>query len=94
VGAGLAAGCDRVGAACAADLRAEREITAALAGPRASALVLAGLPVAGLLLAAGLGADPLEFFLTVAGAATLVAGVTLDVLGVLWTRRLAAQALR
>ena len=45
-----------------ADLVADRDtraaVHAAVAGPRASALLLAGLPVLGLLMGAALGADP------------------------------------
>lgn len=94
VGAGLAAACDQIAAALEADLRARREVAAALAGPRASALVLAALPAVGLLLAAGLGADPLGFALTPVGLGCLSVGLALDGAGVLWTRRLAARALR
>src|SRR4051812_27854425 len=41
-----------------ARLRAGQELRSAVAGPRASATVLAGLPVLGLLMGSGVGADP------------------------------------
>jgi tight adherence protein B len=68
-------------------------IAAQLAGPRATARLLAGLPLLGLGMAAALGARPLAFlFGTVPGMACLVVGVGLDVLGLWWTRRLARAA--
>ena len=61
-------------------------VRAAVAGPRASALLLAGLPVLGLLMGAALGADPARVLLhTPAGAAALTAGVLLNLLGLVWT---------
>ncbi|MDX6266629.1 MAG: tight adherence protein [Frankiales bacterium] len=79
-------------------LRAEQEqrlaVETELAGPRATALMLAGLPVAGTLLAAGLGARPLHVLLhTVAGGVCLVLGVLLDLVGLWWTERLVTRAL-
>jgi len=66
-----------------------RELAAQLAGPRATARLLAGLPVVGVALGAGLGADPLGFLLgSAAGAGCLAAGGTLVGLGLLWTRAL------
>ena len=66
-----------------------RELAAQLAGPRATARLLAGLPVVGVALGAGLGADPLGFLLgTSAGAACLAVGGLLVALGLLWTRAL------
>lgn len=69
------------------------EVAAQLAGPRATARLLAGLPLLGLMMAAALGADPLAFlFGTVPGLGCLILGVGLDVLGLYWTRRLACAA--
>ena len=66
-----------------------RELAAQLAGPRATARLLAGLPVVGVVLGAGLGADPVGFLLgTPAGAACLAVGGALVGLGLLWTRAL------
>jgi tight adherence protein B len=69
------------------------EITAQLAGPRATARLLAGLPVLGLAMGAALGAHPLSFlFGTLPGLACLILGGGLDALGLWWTRRLVATA--
>jgi len=76
-----------------ADLRADQQIRAAvgqvLAGPRASALLLALLPAVGLAIGAAMGAGPLRVLLhTSTGLAALAAGVLLDLAGLYWTVRL------
>lgn len=69
------------------------DIALQLAGPRATARLLAGLPILGLGMAAALGAKPLSFlFATLPGALCLTLGLGLDVLGLWWTSRLAAAA--
>jgi tight adherence protein B len=93
-GAGLAAVCAQVARALADERRAADETAAALAGPRASASVLAGLPLVGLLLAAGLGANPWAFARTPLGAACFAGAAGLDALGLVWTRALARRAAR
>lgn len=71
------------------------EIASQLAGPRTTARLLAGLPLLGLAMAAALGARPLAFLCgTVPGAACLVLGLGLDLLGLWWTGRIAAAAER
>jgi tight adherence protein B len=94
-GMALAAVLDRV----AADLHAEREhrriVEAVLAGPRASALMLAGLPLVGIALGAAMGARPLTVLTASLGGQLLcLVGVLLDVTGLLWMRRLLARAER
>lgn len=76
------------------DEEAQRqEVASQLAGPRATARLLAGLPLLGLAMAAALGANPLAFlFGTLPGATCLSLGVGLDILGLLWTGRLARAA--
>lgn len=92
-GSGLAAAVERLEEGLRATLAQRRAVEAELAGPRATAAMLALLPLAGLALAAGLGADPLGVLLhTPAGLFCLVAGVALDVLGLRWTARLVARA--
>lgn len=92
-GAGLADGLDRLAEAIAAEQRRRAEVAAQLAGPNATALVLAALPLCGLALAASLGARPLALLLgTPLGLACAVAGVALDAAGLWWVRRLAARA--
>jgi len=81
------------------DLEARAElgyaVTGAVAGARASAALLAGLPLLGLLLGAAMGAHPLGFLLgSATGRLVCCAGVLLDAGGVVWTQRLAARAER
>ncbi len=69
------------------DARRAGELAAALAGPRSSGRLVAGLPVVGLAFAALLGAGPMHVLLgTSAGSACLAAGVLLDLLGLRWLR--------
>ncbi len=75
------------------DLRARRrhgaELRTATAGPGASAMVLAGLPVLGLAMGSGVGADPWRVLTTTGtGQVLLVAGVALELAGLAWSRRL------
>jgi tight adherence protein B len=73
-------------------VRAARRLTAALAGPRATAFVLAVLPVVGLLLGQAVGADPWQVLTgSVAGQVLLVAGSALVCLGVAWSARLVSR---
>jgi tight adherence protein B len=70
-----------------------RAVAAAVAGPRASASLLAGLPVVGLVLGASMGARPWVFLLHhPTGRLVACAGVLLDVAGVLWMRHLLHRA--
>lgn len=83
--------------ALARALEAEHEqddaTAAAMAGPRASALVLAGLPLAGLGLGALMGVDPLAVLVgTVAGRWCAVVGLGCAGGGWWWTSRLVAAA--
>jgi tight adherence protein B len=92
-GAGLAAVLDQV----AADIRVVRalrhEVAAQLAGPRASARLLAALPLLGMGVGWGAGADPLAFLLgTPLGLGCLVVGASLATLGLIWVERLAKAA--
>jgi tight adherence protein B len=74
------------------DLR--RRVSSVLAGPRSSAALLATLPVLGLVLGAGLGADPAHVLLrTGAGSFALAAGVLLDLAGLWWTIALSRRAM-
>lgn len=81
------------------DLRARQrhreELRAATAAPRASAMLLAGLPVLGLAMGSGVGADPWRVLTTTGtGQALLVAGVAFELAGLAWSRRLVARVLR
>ena len=81
------------------DLRARRrhreELRAATAAPRASAMLLAGLPALGLAMGSGIGADPWRVLTgTGTGQVLLVTGVALELAGLAWSRRLVERALR
>ncbi|MFC7883647.1 type II secretion system F family protein [Streptomyces sp. NPDC057376] len=92
-GAGLAAGLDRLEGALRAERDQRADLRAQLAGARATAVMLAGLPVFGLLLGAALGSDPLHVLLhTGAGLGCLLAGGALEGLGVWWVARIVRKA--
>lgn len=94
-GAGLAHAVERLveGARSSADARVQLE--AHLAAPRATARLLATLPLLGLLLGVSLGGDPLAWLLGSAmGRACLAGGLALTALGLWWTGRIAARAER
>ena len=72
-----------------------RELRALTAGPRASVALLAGLPVLGLVMGAGVGADPWRILTaTGTGQLLLVFGVALELTGIAWSARLTVRALR
>ncbi|MEY9487220.1 tight adherence protein B [Streptomyces calvus] len=92
-GAGLAAGVDRLEAALRAERDQRADLRAQLAGARATAVLLAGLPVVGLALGAALGADPLHILLhTSSGLICLAAGGVLEGLGLWWALRIMRTA--
>jgi len=78
-----------------ARLRIGGELRAQLAGPRATAVVLAGLPVLGVLLGEGVGAGPLRVLTdTGIGQVLLVTGTALACAGMAWSDRIMAAAVR
>ncbi|MFI6857178.1 type II secretion system F family protein [Streptomyces sp. NPDC050416] len=92
-GAGLAAGLDRLAGALRAERDQRSDLRAQLAGARATAVLLAGLPALGLLIGTALGADPLHVLLhTTAGLGCLVAGGALEGLGLWWVQRIVRGA--
>ena len=92
-GAGLAAGLDRVAEGLRAERALHETVRAELAGPRSTAALLAALPLFGLLLGAGLGADPLRVLLhTPSGLCCLLLGGLLETAGIGWTARIARGA--
>lgn len=94
-GAGLAGVVAKVANGLGADELQRREVAAQLAAPRATAKLLAGLPVFGLALGASVGANPFHvLFGTAYGLACLVAGAALTAAGLLWVERLAQRAER
>ncbi len=88
-----------VTAALEDDLRARQrlrtELRTATAGARASAVLLAGLPVLGLAMGSGVGADPWAVLTTTGtGNLLLVIGVALELAGLHWSGRLVRRAVR
>ena len=70
------------------------ELRAAAAGHRATVALLAGLPILGLVMGSGIGADPLHVLTgTPLGTALLLGGVGLELLGLAWSRRITAAAI-
>jgi tight adherence protein B len=92
-GAGLAAGLDRLEGALRAERDQRADLSAQLAGARSTAVMLAGLPVLGLLLGTALGADPLHVLLhTGPGLGCLLIGAALEGLGMWWATRIVRGA--
>jgi tight adherence protein B len=88
-GASLGDVLDRVETDLRADLEHRQRIDADLAGARATAGLLATLPILGLGLGGTMGAHPLHVLLhTAAGQLALVVGAGLDALGLWWTSRI------
>ncbi|WP_405585149.1 type II secretion system F family protein [Streptomyces sp. NBC_01190] len=92
-GAGLAAALDRVAAALRAEADQRDDLRAQLAGPRSTAVMLALLPLFGLVLGTGLGAHPSAVLLhTPAGIGCLLVGAALEWAGLAWTARIIREA--
>jgi tight adherence protein B len=91
-GSGLAAALQRVADSLRAEEAARAEVAAGLAPARATARLLAVLPVFGLLLGMGIGGDPLALLLsTLGGNVLLLAGSGLALAGTVWVERLAQR---
>jgi tight adherence protein B len=94
-GAPLAEVLARLADDVSADEQQRRAVAVALAGPRSSALLLAGLPALGLGLGVAMGANPFALLVdTPAGHVLCCVGVGLDVVGVAWTGELIRRAQR
>lgn len=92
VGAPLAPVLTNVADAIRQDADVEADIDAALAAPRATARLLAVLPLAGLALGELIGAHPVHVLLhTALGRLCAVAGLLLAVAGQWWTSRLVTR---
>ncbi|GAA1927353.1 type II secretion system F family protein [Streptomyces sodiiphilus] len=94
-GASLAAGLERVASALRAERDQQEDVRAQLAGPATTALVLAALPLTGLLLGSAMGVRPLEVLLhSAAGLGCLVTGVLLEWAGLAWVAAIVRSAER
>ncbi|MGW6526634.1 type II secretion system F family protein [Streptomyces venezuelae] len=92
-GAGLAAGLGRLEAALRAERDQHADLRAQLAGARSTAVMLAALPLLGLLMGSALGAEPLRvLFHTAPGLACLAVGGVLEGVGVWWALRIVRRA--
>lgn len=92
-GAGLADGLDRIAAALRSERDQREDLRAQLAAPRSTVLMLALLPLFGLVLGTGLGADPVGTLLrTPFGLGCLAAGGLLEWAGLAWTARIVRTA--
>jgi tight adherence protein B len=92
-GAALAGVLERIAAGLRSDEDARAEVVACLGPVRATAKLLAVLPVFGLALGSSMGARPVGFLVSTGpGVACLGAGLVLVSVGVLWVERLASSA--
>ncbi|MFF1734955.1 type II secretion system F family protein [Streptomyces sp. NPDC058247] len=92
-GAGLASGLERLADALRAERDQKADLRAQLAGSRSTAVMLAGLPVLGLLLGSVLGARPVRVLLhTGAGFGCLLVGGALEGAGLWWALRIVRGA--
>lgn len=93
-GSSLARTLARTAATLRDERRTTRLVATEIAAARATARMMAALPVLVLLLGSGVGGDPLGFLLgTPVGLGCLAAGLTLGQLGLLWLERIADAVL-
>ncbi|MFC7308398.1 type II secretion system F family protein [Streptomyces monticola] len=94
-GGGLAAGLARLESALRSERDQRADLRVRLSTARSTAVLLAGLPVVGVLMGTGLGADPLRVLLhTPAGLGCLLIGGSLEGLGLWWAVRIMRRAER
>jgi tight adherence protein B len=94
-GAGLAGALDTAARHLRDERATARVVATELAAARATARLLAALPAAVLLLANGLGGNPVRFLIdTPPGLVCLGAGLGLEYAGLFWLGRIADHVLR
>lgn len=94
-GTGFAAAVSRLATSARAAEAVRVDLEGELAGPRATARMLALLPVIGVGFGVMLGSDPLTWLLTTGpGLLCLIVGAGLTALGAAWTARIAASVER
>ncbi|MDI3409411.1 type II secretion system F family protein [Streptomyces cavernicola] len=92
-GGGLAAGLARLEGALRAERDQRADLRVRLSTARSTAALLAALPVVGLLMGLGLGADPLRVLLhTPVGLGCLLVGGCLEGAGIWWAVRIVRRA--
>jgi len=85
---------ERLASAFAAEDQVRAELLAEAAGPQATVVVLALLPLVAIALGSALGAKPVGFLVhTAVGGLLLAAAVVLDAAGVVWMRRITQRAM-
>ena len=94
-GAPLARTLDRLESSTRYDREIEREVQSGVSPARATGRLMAVLPVIGLTMGAGMGADPITLLIgTVPGALCLAAGSACACAGVAWVNHIATTAER
>jgi len=94
-GAPLADVLDRLAVSLRQEAEVDAEVEASLAAPRATARLLAGLPLVGVALGELIGAHPVAVLIgTPVGRTCALCGALLAVAGQLWTRALVGRVLR
>lgn len=94
-GAGLANAVGQITASLRSDEEHRGRLAAELAGPRATARLLALLPLVGIAMGQALDADPLRLLVSTSwGRLALAAGISLEVCGAWWVSRIASAVER